>query len=67
MYESFLNYGFPILIILTMVSFIWAWAITAVKSPEESEEKEIWKYREDAGPEGIRKTVSEKLRPRTQV
>lgn len=73
MYEGLLEYAIPAMIAMTFVSFIWAWIRTAVKPPESREEKPApvmvlpqWKSF-DAGPEGIRKSIMQGIRPRTKI
>lgn len=56
MYKIFLDYSLPILIIVAVVNFIWAWIPTAVKPPEGSADLGL-RYL-DAGPEGVRKAVA---------
>lgn len=41
MFEEILEYGIPIMIAAAFVSFIWAFILTAVKSPEPLEENPI--------------------------
>lgn len=41
MFEEILEYGIPIMIAAAFVSFIWAFILTAVKSPGPLEEKPI--------------------------
>jgi hypothetical protein len=65
MYEKVLNYLFPTLILLSCVSFVWAWVVTAVKAPKGSEETRIpdtlrqdWKYLEAVALEGARTSIA---------
>ncbi|MBI3802748.1 MAG: hypothetical protein HY282_03205 [Nitrospirae bacterium] len=74
MYEGFLEYGLPILIVLTFVNFIWAWVLTAVKAPERSEEKRRAgeagadrPYLEEGRSGGTRKSIAEKVYPKTKT
>lgn len=71
MYE-FLEYALPIMIGLVFVSFLWAWMLTAVKPPQKSMEDRIsgavnpdWRSL-DAGPEGVRRNIFEKIEPQTK-
>lgn len=66
MYGAFLSYSFPILIIVALVNFIWAWIPTAVKPPEGGEVDPEWKYL-DAGPEGVRRSVAAEIKPQTPI
>jgi len=74
MYGIVLEYGFPVMIGLVFVGFLWAWILTAVKPPQKMEDEQItgavnpeWKYL-DAGPEGVRRNIFEKIeRPRKAV
>ncbi len=73
MYEETLRYLFPIMIALVLVNFAWAWILTAVKPPAISTDKRIsgrvnpdLRYF-DAGPEGVRKSIAEKMKPTTKV
>lgn len=73
MYEAFLRMGFPIMIAMALLSFACAWVLAAVKPPDDSGRKGVpdrldpgWKYL-DAGPEGVRKNVSEEVRTETKA
>jgi len=73
MYEGLFRYLIPIMIGLVFVSFAWALFLTAVKPPENSAEKQTarkesldWKSL-DAGPEGVVKNITQKIRPRTKT
>lgn len=65
MYGAFLNYSFPILIIVALLNFIWAWIPTAVRPPEESVANPAWRYLE--GPEGVRRSVASEIKPQTPI
>lgn len=74
MNQGFLEYGLPTLIALVFVNFVWAWIVAAAKPPGGSEDEPLsgeghpdWKYLEDAGPEGVRKSFSEEIQPKTKV
>lgn len=41
MFEEILEYGIPIMIATVFLGFIWAFILTAVKSPESLEDKPI--------------------------
>lgn len=41
MFEEILEYGIPIMIAAVFVGFIWAFILTAVRSPEPLKEKPI--------------------------
>lgn len=69
MYEGLLKYAIPMLIVLTMINFIWALILTAIKPPGVLDDKRMpghvdpdWKYL-DAGPIGIRKSVGQEVHP----
>lgn len=73
MIEGFFAYGIPMMIGLVFVNFVWAWVLTAVKPPEIPEGERIsgkvnpdWRDL-DGGPEGVRKNMIEKIKPRTNV
>lgn len=73
MYGAFLNYSFPILIIVALVNFIWAWIPTAVKPPEGSQEKRVlgavipeWRSL-DGGSEGVRRSVAAEIKPQIKA
>lgn len=74
MSQGFLEVGLPTLIALVFVNFVWAWVVTATKPPEGTEEERVWNEGDldridlgDAGPEGIRKGISEEIQPKTKV
>jgi hypothetical protein len=73
MYDGLLRYAIPAMIALAFFNFIWAWILTAVKSPESAEEKPVpamvhpqWKSL-DAGPEGIRTSIMQGIQPKTKT
>ncbi|MBI3802245.1 MAG: hypothetical protein HY282_00595 [Nitrospirae bacterium] len=73
MNEQFLHYAFPIMIVLAFVNFLWAWMLTAVAPPRPAEEHRIsgqanpeWRAL-DAGPEGIRINLIEKVNQQTEA
>jgi len=70
--EIFLRYGIPLFIALAFASFMWAWILTAVKPPEGLKDKPFpdpadpsWKYL-DAGPEGVRRNVTQEIQRHTK-
>ncbi|TAJ97855.1 MAG: hypothetical protein EPO39_19025 [Candidatus Manganitrophaceae bacterium] len=72
MVEFVLKYGIPVMIVLAFVGFLWAWMLTAVKPPQKSEESRLsgavnpdWRTL-DAGPEGVRRNIFEKIKPQTK-
>jgi hypothetical protein len=72
MYEGFLEYGIPMMIGLVFVNFVGAWVLSAVEPPERFEREQIsgWvnpDWRDlDAGPEGVRRNIFEKIEPHTK-
>ncbi|MBI3802378.1 MAG: hypothetical protein HY282_01270 [Nitrospirae bacterium] len=72
MYEEILTYVFPIMIAMILLSFGCAWVLTAVKSPESSGGKQHpaaesdWRFL-DAGPEGVRKSVTQEIQTQTKM
>jgi len=74
MYERILQSVFPFFIILSLFNFIWTWVLTAARPPKDREEnarlaqpKVLRPYPGEAGPEGVIKTVTEELSPRTHL
>ncbi len=70
MYETLLKYAIPTMVLIALVNFIWAWILSAVKSPAEPEENPFpapvnqeWKSL-DAGAEGIKIMIPQKIRPK---
>jgi hypothetical protein len=73
MYEGLLKYAIPTLIVISFVNFIWAWILTAVKSPTRVVEENLpggigqdWKYM-DTGPEGVKLTIPQKVKPKIKT
>lgn len=73
MVEGLFEYGIPLMIGVVFVNFVWAWALSAVKSPEYLEEERIsgrvnpdWRDL-DAGPEGVRRNIFEKIEPQRKA
>ena len=68
MFEEILRYLFPISIVLVLVNFVWAWALTAVKPPDApaARSETDWRYL-DAGPEGVRKTIGQEIIRRAET
>jgi len=69
MNEELLRYLFPALIALVLVNFSWALIVTAVKGPDRADGKNPGRvdlnWRDlDAGPEGERRTIAEKIEPK---
>lgn len=72
MIELFFEDAIPFMIALVFAGFFWAWVLSAVKAPGRAEDHRIsgrvnpdWRYL-DAGPEGIRKGLFEKVKPQTK-
>lgn len=70
MYEILSKYAIPMMVLIVLVNFIWAWILSAVKSPAEPEANTFsapvnpeWKSL-DAGAEGIRIMIPQKIRPK---
>lgn len=73
MYGIVLEYGLPVMIALVFFSFLWAWVLTSVKSPQKSENEWIsgrvnpdWRTL-DAGPEGVRRNIFVEVKPQTKT
>jgi hypothetical protein len=73
MYEGLWRYAIPTMIAVAFVNFVWAWILTAVKPPCGPEKETIpdpihpdWKHL-DAGPEGVRKTIVQKMKPKIKM
>lgn len=69
MHDGILKYLFPTMIILSCVNFMWAWAMTAVKSPKSSRlpntVRQGWKHWEAGGVEGARTNIAVEIKPKT--
>ncbi len=72
--ERILLDAIPMMIVLTLINFVWAWVLTAVTPPEERQEQLLsrpaptdWRLLRDAGPEGVRKRVVDAMTSQTKV
>ena len=74
MYEVFLEYGFPTLIALVFVNFVWAWTLSLTNPDEASEESRIpdkvgpeWKHPDAASPSNVGDAFCREIEPQTKV
>lgn len=74
MSQGFLEVGLPTLIALVFVNFVWAWVVSAATPPGRPEGERVSSEGDldrmelgDAGPEGVRKGISEAIQPKTPV